>query len=165
MYSPPFGSPILLQIVDFHEGNSGQVVSTTDDRRVVARWRIRDDCRVQGVARSVAAVPDIGPLVAGDNPTDDRRHPAVIRGNQSSRAVVQFQGRISQRIGNAIVLKAYENSFGELAIPDSDTKRWRSAEEIQALVETLRAQQRSNPSSSSTETKPPSKPSRGDDQH
>jgi len=37
------GSRILLQTVHFHEGNSGEVVYTTDDRSVVACWQIRDD--------------------------------------------------------------------------------------------------------------------------
>jgi hypothetical protein len=102
-----------LQIVHFHEGNSGQVVYTTHDRSVVARRQIRDDCRVQGVTRSIAAGLNLVDLITGDNPTDDRVSPVVIRGNQSSRAVVQFQGRISQRIGNAILseIRAYGVKF------------------------------------------------------
>src|SRR4029077_474780 len=83
----------LLQTVHFHEGNSGQVVYTTDDRGVVARWQIRDDCRVKGIARSVAAGLNLVDLISGDNSTDDGGGPVVIRGNQSSRAVVQFHGR------------------------------------------------------------------------
>src|SRR4029453_13362254 len=79
------------------------------DRRVVARWQIRDDSRLKGVARSVAAGLNFVDLITGDNPTDDRAYPGVIRGNQSSRAVVQFQGRVSQCLGNAILreLRAY----------------------------------------------------------
>ena len=52
---------------------------------------------------------DLADLIAGDNPADDRSLPVVIRGNQSSSAIVQFQGRISQCIGNAILseLRAY----------------------------------------------------------
>src|SRR5260370_6254022 len=41
----------------------------------------------------------------GDNPTSDRAHPVVIEGNQSSRAIVQLQAWIKQRIGNAILSK------------------------------------------------------------
>src|SRR4029077_20576470 len=82
------------------ECNSGSIVYATHNRSAATRWQICDDCRLKGVARSVAAVPDIGPLIGGDNPADYRIAPVVIRGNQISRAVVQFQGRISQCIGN-----------------------------------------------------------------
>ena len=60
-------------------------------------------------ARSVAAVLNITDLVAGDDPADDRSLPVIIRGNQSSRAVMQLQGRISQCIGNAILGKLRAN--------------------------------------------------------
>ena len=46
------------------------------------------------------AVLDRADLVASDNPADYRSLPVIIRGNQSSGAVVQFQCRISQCIGN-----------------------------------------------------------------
>src|SRR4029079_3663195 len=61
------------------------------------------------VSRSMAAVPDIASLIAGDNPTDYRLLPVIIRGNQSSAAIVQLQGGITQCIGNAILseLRAY----------------------------------------------------------
>src|SRR4029077_7568852 len=83
--------------------NAGGVVHTTHNRGVVARWQLRDDCRVIWVAWSVAAIYDVLHLVSGDNPADDRRHPIVIRGNQSSRAIMQFQGRISQWIGHRVL--------------------------------------------------------------
>ena len=50
----------------------------------------------------MAAVLDVADLIAGDNPADYRSLPVIIRGNQSSCAVVQFQCRISQCIGNII---------------------------------------------------------------
>ena len=59
-------------------------------------------------------------LVSGDNPTDDRRHPVVIRGNQRSSAVIQLQCRISQCIGNAILSKLWANR------PNNDPLWWRS---------------------------------------
>ena len=43
----------------------------------------------------------IPPMIVGQ--------PVIIRGNQSSRAVVQFQCRISQCIGNAILSKLRAN--------------------------------------------------------
>src|SRR4029078_6142854 len=51
----------------------------------------------------MAAVPDIASLIAGDNPADYRLLPVIIRGNQSSAAIVQLQGGIAQCIGNAIL--------------------------------------------------------------
>ena len=48
-------------------------------------------------------------LIAGDNPADDRIMPVIIRGNQSSSAVMQLQCRISQCIGNTIVSKLWAN--------------------------------------------------------
>src|SRR4029450_1454472 len=48
-------------------------------------------------------------LVCGDNPADDRGRPIIIRSNQSSRPVVQFQCRISQRIGNTKLAKLRAN--------------------------------------------------------
>jgi len=48
-------------------------------------------------------------LVLGDNPADDRSLPIVIRGNQSSSAIVQFQCWISQRIQNVILTELRAN--------------------------------------------------------
>ena len=56
-----------------------------------------------GVSRSVPAVLDVANLVAGDNSADDRSLPVIVRGNQSPSAIVQFQCRIGQCIGNAIL--------------------------------------------------------------
>src|SRR4029079_15957458 len=105
--------------VHFHESNSGYVVYITDDRRVVARWQIRDDCRLKGVARGVAAGLNLVDLITGDNSTDDRAYPVVIIGNQSSRTVVQFQGRVNQYTGNAILseLRAYGANNYPLWLP------------------------------------------------
>ncbi len=41
-------------------------------------------------------------LAGRDNPADDCMLPVIIRGNQSASAIVQFQRRISECIGNAI---------------------------------------------------------------
>src|ERR1044071_4756328 len=35
---------LLIQIVHFHESNSGGVAYTADNGRVVAWWQIRNDC-------------------------------------------------------------------------------------------------------------------------
>ena len=51
----------------------------------------------------MAAGLNLAKLITSDNPTDDRRHPIIIGCNQSSRAVVQLQCRISQCIGNAML--------------------------------------------------------------
>ena len=55
----PLEFGVLMQIVHFYETNPGRVVYTAHNGGVVARWQLRDDCRVIWVARSVAAVPDI----------------------------------------------------------------------------------------------------------
>ena len=60
------------KIVHFRESNAGGVVYTAYDRGVVTCWQLCDDCRFPSVARSVAAASDIGDLIAGDNPADDR---------------------------------------------------------------------------------------------
>src|SRR5437773_7023187 len=92
-----------MQIVHFHQSNSGGAVYTTHDRGVVARWQVRNDCRFARVSGSVAAVYDILNLVVSDNSADDCSLPVIIRGNQSSGAVVQFQRRISQGVRYAIL--------------------------------------------------------------
>ncbi len=91
---------VLIQIVHFHESNPGGVVHTAHDRGVVTWWQRCDDRRLPWVCWSMAAVPYVLDLVAGDNPANYRGHPVIVRGNQSSGAVVQLQCRISQCIGN-----------------------------------------------------------------
>src|SRR6266566_4479030 len=51
----------------------------------------------------MAAVLDRANLVASDNAADYRSPPVIIRGNQSPCAIVQFQCRISQCVGNAML--------------------------------------------------------------
>src|SRR6266480_7446875 len=107
---------LLIQIVHLYEGNTGHVVHSTYDRGVVTRRQICDDRRLPTVARSVAAVPNSLRLIAGDYPADDCMQPVIIRGNQSSSAIVQLQGRIIQCIGNSVLSKlrpngAYDHSL------------------------------------------------------
>src|SRR5207302_3644903 len=90
-----------MQIVHFHESNSRGAVYTAHDSRVVARWQICNNRRFPSVSRCVTAILDFLNLVMGDNPADDRSLPIIIAANQSARAIVQFQGRILQWIGNA----------------------------------------------------------------
>src|SRR6266446_9312284 len=114
-----------MQIVHFHQSNSGGAVYTTHDRGVVARWQVRNDRRFARVSGSVAAVHDILNLVVSDNSADDCSLPVIIRGNQSSGAVVQFQRRISQGIRYAILTElwpdgAYDHSLCFCAL-DNET--------------------------------------------
>src|SRR5882724_9867128 len=94
-----------MQIVYLHEANSSHVVYTAHNRGVVTRWQVCDDRRFPSVTGCVPAVHDVAHLVTGDNSTDYRAHPVVIKGNQSSRAIVQLQRWIKQRIGNSILSK------------------------------------------------------------
>src|SRR5436309_2718484 len=98
-----------MQIVHFHESNSRGAVYTAHDSRVVARWQICNNRRFPSVTRRVTAVLDFLHLVMGDNPADDRGLPIIITANQSASAIVQFQGRILQRIGNAVLTKLRAN--------------------------------------------------------
>src|SRR6266480_1446759 len=100
---------MLMQIVHFHESNSSGAVYPTHDRGVVARRKLCDNRRFSSVTRCVTAVLDFLHLVVGDNPADDRRLPIIIAANQSARAIVQFQGRILQWIGNAKLTKLRAN--------------------------------------------------------
>src|SRR6266446_8092193 len=114
---------MLIEIVDFHQSNSGGAVNTTYDRGVVTRWQIGYDRRLHRVPRSVTAVLNILDLVLGDNPADDRSLPVIIRGNQSSGAVVQFQCGISHWIRDAILTELRANGannypFGGRALHD-----------------------------------------------
>src|SRR6266511_1715325 len=83
------------EVVHSHKCNSGRVVHTTHDRSVITRWQVYDHRRFPWVTRCVAASANSGDLVTGNNPADNRCHPVIVRGNQSSSAVVQLQCRIS----------------------------------------------------------------------
>src|SRR5918996_3699983 len=89
-----------MQIVNFYQSHSGDNVFAAHNPGVVTWWQVCNNRRLSSVSRSVAAAPDLAHLVAGDNPADNRMLPVIIRGNQSTCAVVQFQGRISQWIGH-----------------------------------------------------------------
>src|SRR5437868_6954065 len=102
-----------MQIVHFHQSNSCRVIYTMDDRSVVARWKVCDDCRFAWVTRCVAAVYDILDLVLGDNPADDRSLPIIVAANQRSSAVVQFQCGISHWIRNAILTELRANGAND----------------------------------------------------
>src|SRR6266699_3406200 len=98
-----------MQVVHFHERNSGGVVYSTHDGGVITRWEVCDDRRFARVRRSVAAVLNVLHLVLSDDAANDRMPPVVVAGNQSPAAIVQFQGRISQGIGNAILAELRAN--------------------------------------------------------
>jgi len=62
------------------------------------------------------------------------------------------------------VLKAYENAFGQLSIPDQETTPTRSASELEGMIQAARdaaAATLAKAKSSSTEPPPPSKQSHG----
>ena len=96
------GSSVSAKIVHFHETDSSGVIYATHNRGVVPRWQICNDRRFEWICRSVAAVLNIGDLVPCDNAADYRMLPVIIRANQRSSRVVQFQCRISQCVGNVI---------------------------------------------------------------
>src|SRR5215510_4872965 len=98
-----------IQVVHFHERNSGGVVYPTHDGGVVTRWEGCDDRGFPRVARSAAAVLDILDLIASDDAADYRMLPVIVGGNQNPVAIVQFQCRISKGIRNAILAELRTN--------------------------------------------------------
>ena len=73
--------PGLMQVVHFHERNSGGVVYPAHDRGVITWGQVCDDRRFSRVPRGVAAVLNGLDLVAGDDAADDRLLPIIIGGN------------------------------------------------------------------------------------
>src|SRR5204862_454000 len=94
---------LLIQIVPFHECNSGHVVNSTRDRHVITYRQVFYDRRFTSVSGCMASVHDVDDLIIGDNSADDRTHPVIIRANQSSRAIVQLQRRVVQWVENPIL--------------------------------------------------------------
>src|SRR5258705_11214 len=94
-----------MQVVHFHERNSGGVVYSTHDGGVVTRREVCDDRRFARVRRSVAAVLNVLDLVLGNDAVDYRMLPVVIRGNQSPGTIMQFQCRIGHCIWNSVLIE------------------------------------------------------------
>src|SRR5436190_1376135 len=121
--SSPLG---LVQVVHFHEGNSDGTVYTAHNGGVVTRWQVSNDRRFPRVPRSQTAIHYVLDLVVSDNPADYRSLPVIIRSNQSSVAIVQFQCGILQRIGNAKLTElrangAYDHSLCSRALDNKPT--------------------------------------------
>ena len=92
---------MLIQIVHFHQCDSGGVVYATHDRCVVAGWQVCNNRRFPWICWSQSTVEDFLDLVVHYNPSDYRHLPIIVEANQNTGAVVQFQGRISQYVGHA----------------------------------------------------------------
>src|SRR5882724_2808820 len=92
---------VLIQIVHFHQTNTGGLIHATHDRGVVTWWQCCDNRRLPWVCWSIAAVPDVLNLIAGDYPADDRMPPVIVRGDQSPSAIMQLQRWIRQWSGHA----------------------------------------------------------------
>src|SRR6266496_5204554 len=101
--STTFNELILIQIVHFHESNASGVAYAAHNRGVVARCQVCDNRRLACLSRSVATVLNVADLISGDDPAEYRRLPVIIGSNQCSAPVVQFQSRITQRIGDPIL--------------------------------------------------------------
>src|SRR6266487_3343947 len=98
-----------IQIIHFDQSDPDSIVYTANDRGVVTWWQHCNDRRLPPVSRSVAAVPDIAHLIAGDNSADYRGPPVIVRRNQSTVSIIQFQCRISHRIRNAVLSELWAN--------------------------------------------------------
>src|SRR6266404_3835404 len=102
-------SHLLIQIVHFYQRNPDTDVLATHNRGVSARWQVCIDRRLAWLRRSMPAALNIHDLVLGDNSADYRSLPVIVRGNQSTAAVVQFQLRISQYVLNAVLSQLWTN--------------------------------------------------------
>src|SRR5436190_999687 len=91
-----------VQVVYFHESNASGVVHTTYNRGVVARLQLRNDRRLGWVSWSMPARLNSGDLAGCDDATDYRMLPVIIRADECSSSIVQFQSRINQCIGDII---------------------------------------------------------------
>ena len=100
---------VSIQVVHFHESNAGGVIHATHDHGVVTCCQICDDCGFPSITRCVTTGLNLAKLITGDNPANDWRHPVVIGCNQSSRAVVQLQCRITQHIWKPVLGKLRTN--------------------------------------------------------
>src|SRR5205823_1276114 len=85
------------------------VVQTAHDRGVVPRWQVCNDRTFPRVSGSVTTVLNSASLVAGNDSAYNAGLPVIITRNQGSGAVVQFQGRISQCIGNRVLSELRTN--------------------------------------------------------
>src|SRR6266550_7797475 len=101
-----------VQVVYFHESNPGRVVYTPHNRGVVARLQVRNYRRLRWVSWSMPARLNSGDLAGCDDAAYYRSLPVIVRGNQSSCAIVQFQGGISQSIGNIIWRRSELRTYG-----------------------------------------------------
>src|SRR5438477_4305367 len=101
-----------VQVVYFHESNASGVVHTRYNGGVVARLQLRNYRRLRWVSWSMPAGLNSGDLAGCDNATDYRMLPIIVRGNQSSCAIVQFQGGIRQCIGNIIWRRSELRTYG-----------------------------------------------------
>src|SRR6266853_5186267 len=115
-----------MQIVYFHEGNSSGAVYTAHNGGVATHRQDPNDRRFPPVSRSQTAIHYILHLVLSDNPADYRRLPVIIRSNQISGAIVQFQCGILQWIGNAELTElrangAYDHSLCSRALNNETT--------------------------------------------
>src|ERR1044071_9234159 len=101
--------PLLIQIVHLDQSNSNSVVYTAYDGGVVARLQVCNDRRLARHSRHMATVLNIADLTASDDSTEYRRLPVIVGSNHCSSAVVQFQHRIRQCIGDPILRELRTN--------------------------------------------------------
>src|SRR5947208_1359971 len=113
-------------MLHFYEANSGAGIESTHHGGLVTRRQDPNDGRFPLSPRGQAGIHDILHLVLSDNPADDRRLPVIIRSNQISGAIVQFQCGILQWIGNAELTElrangAYDHSLCSRALDNETT--------------------------------------------
>src|SRR5882724_1474010 len=95
-------SPDLLQVVNFYKSDPGSIADTADNRRVLAGSQGGED----------SAFPGVGwrQTIRYDQARVGVRRPIVVRRNQGSAAIVQFERRILQRVRHAGTAQARAES-------------------------------------------------------
>src|SRR5438309_949735 len=93
-YDPISLLPFLVQPVHFDQRDTDRVVLAAHDRGVISRCERRDDGALKIIGRRKTGGLNLGFLAVS---------PVVVKGDDGAIPIMQLQGRIGQRIGNAIL--------------------------------------------------------------
>jgi hypothetical protein len=94
------GTAGCRQIVNFHDSCASDVIHTLRNGRVVRRQQGGDQSRFRWVAWSQSAALNLSYLIGSNDAADLRCLPIIIHSNGAC-ALVEFQSRVGQRIGNS----------------------------------------------------------------
>src|SRR5437667_11931126 len=99
-YDPISLPPFLVQPVHFDQRDTDRVVLAAHDRGVISWRERRDDGAFKIIGRRKTGGLNLGLLAVS---------PVVVKGDEGAISIMQLQGRIGQRLGNAILVKGGAN--------------------------------------------------------